>query len=66
MKSYSQITMVNGKLKHHIWRKPAVKDLIEAKKFPNLIILEFKCDIIHNKGFLQHNQAIHIIKYSRR
>lgn len=52
-------------VKHHIWRNPAVKDLIKAKEFPNLIILEFKCNIIHNKALLKHNKAIHMTKYNR-
>lgn len=43
--------MINGKLKHHVWRIPTVKDHTKAKDLPNLVILEFKYTIIHNKAF---------------
>lgn len=57
--------MINGKLKHHVWRNPTVKDLTKAKDFPDLVILEFKYNIIHNKAPLIRSKAIYVIKYIR-
>lgn len=57
--------MINGKLKHHVWRNPTVKDLTKAKDFPNLLILEFKYSIIHNKALLILSKAIYMIKQNR-
>lgn len=57
--------MLNGKLKYHIWRNPTVKELTKAKDFPNLVILEFKYNITHNKALLILSKAIYVMKYNR-